>query len=700
MARKAKVSPKAARQQRRLARSAFERSGLREAIVVVVALKIAAILLVFDTKGLDAFDLPKTVVSHAFAWLLAGLLVTAVLRHGHEIVPRTKVHFFVAAYVVAVVISAIFAANTYVAVFGERDRYQGLTFVADMVVLYLAIAVAFRTTRDWILVLGTAGAACAASLVYAWMQAAGLDPNKWDLDTQGRPFATVGHPDTFGHLLAVAFAVAVAVAVFAAVRGRALRVGAVVAALVLLAGMGVVATRGSALGVAAGVVAVPLLALRLRSVSRGAVMGAVTVSGVALVAAVALLFLSPLGSRLRATTSGYATLDRIVIYENAVGAFRDRPIVGWGPDNFAVAYPHYQQPQEDQLHGINTINTSAHDWPLEIAATLGILGLATYLALIAAATVLLWRGGLARLPAVVAPLLVGAAAYWASGLVTPGSVVLDWYPWIFFGAAATITGTRPAEVAERRREGTALWAPTYVALAVGLFLAYGTATADREALAAQLSLTAKDPATAISHAQAAIALDSGRARYWSILGAADQAALKWRDAVTAHGESTKRAPYLANNWVNLARSYAGQAASGDDAAAAKSAALDAARRGIETSPYEPVPHATVAQIAIDLTGDRQLAESEIARAIALYQDDPSSYRTAVLIAAKNSDPKAALAFLQSLVHWKDNAILRAGIAQAAMTAGERDVARENAQRALQLDPNNADAKAVLAALGG
>ncbi|MDE3193168.1 MAG: O-antigen ligase family protein [Chloroflexota bacterium] len=696
MARKGK----ALRQQRRAARGLFERSTLRQAIVLVVALKIAAIVLVFDPRGLDAFDLPKTIVSHAFAWLLAGLLVAAVLRYGHEIVPRTKLHAFVAVYVIAVLISAAFAANTYVALFGERDRYQGLTFVADMLVLYASVAVAFRGRADWAVLLGVGAAACAVSLGYAGLQVAGLDPVKWDLNTQGRPFGTLGHPDTFGELLAVAFGVALGIAAFAEARRGTLRVGSVVAVVLLLAGMGVVATRGSALGVAAAVVAVPPLALRSGRLTRSDVLRVAAIGAVVVVAGIALVFASPLGSRLRATAGGYAVQDRVVIYENALSAFKDRPVVGWGPDNFAVAYPHYQQPQEDQLHGINTFSSSAHDWILQAAATTGVVGLVTQLALVGAGVVLLFTSGLLASPLVAAPLLVGAAAYWASGLVAPNSIALDWYAWVVFGAAAALTGSRVPESSERRRPGPFAYAPTYVALAAGLFFAYGASVADREAQAAQAALNGHDVAGAIQHAQAAVAADNGRARYWSILGAADQTALRWRDAETAHGEAARRAPYVANNWVNLARSDAGQAASGDDAPTARAAALDAARRAIAVSPYEPVPHLTLAQIAIDFTGDQQLAQSEVARAIALYQDDPSYDKTAVLIASKSTDPKAAVTFLQGLLRWKDTAALRVGIAQEALKGGDREVARENAQKALQLDPKNTDARSLLTTLGG
>ena len=58
-----------------------------------------------------------------------------------RIFPRTRLHLIAAAFVLASAIWALFAENTYLALYGDRDRYLGLTFVVDMAVLYLAVAV-------------------------------------------------------------------------------------------------------------------------------------------------------------------------------------------------------------------------------------------------------------------------------------------------------------------------------------------------------------------------------------------------------------------------------------------------------------------------------------------------------------------------------------------------------------------------------
>lgn len=698
MARRAKREAQA---QRRAARHLFEASPLRRAVVVTVALKIAAIVLVLDRAGLDVFDLPKSLVSRAFAWVLAGLIVAAVVRHGPAIVPRTRLHLFVIAFTLANALSAVFAESTYVGIFGERDRYQGLTFIADMIVLYLAVAIAFRTSVDWATLVVFAGSAGALSLAYAVVQYLKLDPVKWALETYGRPFSTFGHPDMYGHFLSISFAVALAIAVFAGRGSRSARIVAATAALAALLGVGIVATRGSALGVAAALAAIPLVAMRLGRIPRERLVRTAALGAAAFAVAAVLVLLSPLGSRLRATAfEGYAVEDRIVIYENGIGAFRDRPLLGWGPDGFATAYPHYRQARETELHGIDRFHTSAHAWPLQAAATTGVVGLGALVALIAASAIALWRAGLERLGTVCAVLLVGGAAYWAHGLVSPGSIGVDWYSWILFGAAGAISGTRVGEEGPLvQLGGAATPAIVAVAAAAGLVIVAPPFAANEQAQAAQLRLSAGDPAGAVQPAEAAVASDPGRARYWSILGAVRQQRGAWRAAAEAHGESVRRQPYVAANWVNLASARAGQAVTGDDRPNARAAAFEAARRATEIDPNEPVPHETLARVAAEF-GEQDLAYAEVTRAVALFTREPRFDTVAAQMAARGADARAALAFLEGVLRYKESAALRLAAAQTALRAGEREVARDNARRAVQLDPGNADAQALLRSLGG
>src|SRR5204862_4463524 len=200
--------------------ASFERAGSRRALLWLAALKILALVLVFDPAGAVPFDLPKSLASRALEWAIAAVLLFALLTYGRGIVPRTRLHGAVAALAGTSAIAALLAAEPYIALFGEQDRYLGLTYLGDMLLLYLAIAVAARAAKDIVPLLGAIGLAGIVAGGYALMQALGADPFTWAVDPRSRPFATFGNPDQFGHFIAVAFGVAVG-ALIAATRPRA-----------------------------------------------------------------------------------------------------------------------------------------------------------------------------------------------------------------------------------------------------------------------------------------------------------------------------------------------------------------------------------------------------------------------------------------------------------------------------------------------
>src|SRR5205085_8503632 len=185
----------------------------------LAALKILPLVVVFEPAGAVSFDLPKSLASRAIEWAIGAVLLVALLAHGRGILPRTRLHVAVAALAGTSIIASLVAAEPYIAIFGEQDRYLGLTYLGDMLLLYLAIAVAVRSARDVTLLLGAIGLAGIVTGGYAVVQALGADPFNWAVDPRSRPFATFGNPDQLGHLMAVAFGVAFG-ALIAATRPR------------------------------------------------------------------------------------------------------------------------------------------------------------------------------------------------------------------------------------------------------------------------------------------------------------------------------------------------------------------------------------------------------------------------------------------------------------------------------------------------
>ena len=680
---------------------AFDKSWLRQLLVFLVTMKIAGILLVFDPWGFQSFDLPKTLFSHALGWLIGAALLAAVIVYGHGIVPRTRLHLVVAAYVVANLLSALFAENRYVAVFGDQDRYLGLTFLADMIVLYLAVAVGFRSVRDFAPFLVALVVATSFTFAYAWVQAAGLDPLTWldptaqplrTLDPRTQPFSTLGHPDMLGHFLSIVFAVSLVVA-FAAPRlhvHASVRAIAAIGALLTIGLAAMVATRGTLLGMGAALVALAALELR-GGLSRLAVAKLSALILVAGALCVAILALSPLGARM-ATVIVDQGSGRLALYDAAFRATQARPIFGWGPDNFASAYPAFRQPQPSG--GVNP-ESSAHDWILQTSVTTGAVGVAALIAILAGFASSLWRVVMVRSAVVAAPLLAGLTAYYAQALVSVGSISVDWFPWICFGAVAGIARTSRPTTA--RHLGPLIAVPLAVLTVAGAVLPSAAFQANRYGGTARGELMADQVEAAISAADAAVSRDPGRAAYWSLLGLARERAERWRDAAAAYEEAARRAPHEARYWNGLALARRHQAEAKDDPQAAGAAAVQAAVRAVEVDPYGLSVNENLADLAYEF-GEFDLALRAAIKTAVLYDGYPTYGHLALLAAARVSDLGGARHQLEYAVTVEETAELRLALAVIALRMNDRAAARESALRALALSPNYKEAADLLAQL--
>jgi tetratricopeptide (TPR) repeat protein len=676
---------------------AFESSALHEAILWVLALKIAGLVLLFDPSGAQAFDLPKSLFSRATEWVLAALIVATVARHGLTIVPRTRLHLAVAAFLVANVLAAVFAENRYVALFGDRDRYLGLTFVLDMIVLYVAAAIALRRSSDWVFIGGCLGIVTVIALAYAAIQQVGRDPFPWAADPRFRPFATFGNPDMFAQFLAIGLGISSGLFVAGSPRGTGTtRVGALVFSAAVLIVTAFTATRSVLVAIASLLLVLPLISLRLTGSS------GMTRRRIAFAAALGVLLLTllmavtPMGSRALATFTNPAFIeDRLIIYRSAVAMITGAPVLGHGVDNFAVVYPRYRLPEAARVLGVNVPQSSAHSWPLQAAATTGLVGVTTLLASWLVCVWLLFTSGLRRAPWIAAPLLGGLAAYAAAGLVSPGSVAVDWFPWLAFGGTASLLGTRPAEQRRSVRPGVVV--VLVVVVLVGIASNYFAAAANREVKAAQEAWNAKRGPAALSAAQTATQDDSGRSDYWNWLGLAWELQKDDLQARAAYGEAATRAPYVATFRMNEALALARL-----DLSSHRSAtdAINLAKDAVASDPNEPSLYANLANIE-SAAGQADDAVQALLRAIAIYPRGVALGwdQSLIDVALSATDLRTARQAVVEAANVAETARLRAGEARLALKDGDLDAARAAAKRALALDPANADAAAVLKQIG-
>ncbi|MDQ2952104.1 MAG: O-antigen ligase family protein, partial [Chloroflexota bacterium] len=580
---------------------------------------------------------------------------------------------------------------SYIAIYGEEDRYVGLTFVIDMAIMYLAVAVAFRRNEDWALFGGILAAVSGLVLTYATVQRLGLDPLRWD--TSDKVFGTLGNSNIFGRFLSLGFGASVGVALLGAGRvGHPVRAVAALLALAILATAALSPVRGTLLAMAAVIVVSALHLIRSRGVTRRDLgLASLIVVGTAAALAAMLVF-TPAGARaLSLIRDPSPDQIRVLLADSAIRAFLDRPLLGHGPDSFAVVYPRYRQADEATF---GFLADDTHDWLLQAAATTGALGV---LAIAGGLLIAIWSAWRRRRFGVIGPaVLLASVAYWVHASVTVGSVGVDWFPFLAFGAAATMSGPPSSDPHPYR--GLAVW-PTALIIGVGAIAGSLTGAsaflANREAAVAAFEVNAR-PLLAIAAAESAVRRDPARAVYWYWAGRAHAANSAWPKAAEAFREAATLAPYERAYWGQLARSLAKQAEIDRDPNTAASA-IAAARSGTDIDPNEPLTHVALAEVAYTL-GRYDLSLQEAVTAITLYPRGGSD-ALAAQAAARASDLAGARSLLQGAIRVRDSAVLHLALARVALRFGDYGSARAEATRAAELEPGNADAEELLRAIG-
>jgi tetratricopeptide (TPR) repeat protein len=189
--------------------------------------------------------------------------------------------------------------------------------------------------------------------------------------------------------------------------------------------------------------------------------------------------------------------------------------------------------------------------------------------------------------------------------------------------------------------------------------------------------------------------DPGRAVYWNWLGLARHQAGQWKAAGDAFQEASRRAPYESTYLLNLALARGQQALSGDDPNTAGSAALQAARGAIDVDPYLS-RMSEVADIAFEF-GDFDLTLRAAAATTAFF--DPSYGHRTFLAAQQAIDLIQARRTLERALLVRETSELRAALGVTILRMGDAGSARANGIRALELEPDNQDARELLRQVG-
>jgi putative inorganic carbon (HCO3(-)) transporter len=329
----------------------------------------------------DQFDIVKVSLLRVLGLIALGAWAWDLLRRGGK-VRRTPVDWLILAFLAWVALTTVTSIHWPTALFGKPRRYEGLlSFVNYALIYFLVLQFADRAAR----VRALAKSLFFSSVIvagYGVMQFIGWDPVTWGTlpFEANRAFSTYGNPDLLGGFLI--FSVTVAL-------GLALAEKNLVWRLVYWAGFGlnglaliVAFTRGAWIGGALGLALVAVIAWRHHARMRRLDWIPAGVSA-ALGAGIIWRSLSNpndvmnFGKRLASIfqLSGGSGQTRTEIWQAAFAAIKERPILGWGADTFRLVFPKFKPVEYVRDAGGTSVADNAHNYPLQLAAGVGIPGM-------------------------------------------------------------------------------------------------------------------------------------------------------------------------------------------------------------------------------------------------------------------------------------------------------------------------------------
>lgn len=338
-----------------------------------LALGVAAGPVAFAVPLGDEFALPKLAVGLTTAGALAATMDwrAAGRRSSMARVPLACA----AALILALAMSTMLADSPRASLLGTYADYNGLLSYVPGLACFAAACVVVRTPAALDRFISIVATGAVPVLVYGWLQVAGLDPLDWDDAFEGRAFSTLGQPLVLGGFLCTLLPALAWLAWRRTGGERALIAAEAVAGLGLLVATG---TRGAYLGAIAGIAVAVVLAMYWRGNWRLVL----PAGAIAALAAALLVGGWQAGILPERLTFAPSVDERVDLWRAATGMAADRPLHGWGPDQFTYTYGRYRP---SPLHGTQTAYelpaASPHNEALTILAGGGVLAVAAYMGL-------------------------------------------------------------------------------------------------------------------------------------------------------------------------------------------------------------------------------------------------------------------------------------------------------------------------------
>lgn len=353
-------------------------------------LMAAAIPLYFNLWTYNVFELNKIVLFRSLVLLmLAAWLIRMWEERWPPISKPSRLTLAVLAFAAIHVLATVTSLSPRLSLLGSYERqggtYTTLSYMALFFILLCNLESRAQVERLITVILwGSLPVA-----LYGIIQYLGLDPIPWEVDAPSPVHSTLGRSNFLAAYLVMVIPLTMGRFSLSAWKGRA-----GYGFLLLLQALCLLFTeaRGPWLGLLAALFTFFLLLGLRRGV--GWLWVGTAWTGVLVLLLLALLNLPqtpfpglarlPYLSRL-ATLSDIgagSTAARLTIWRASLRLIASRPLLGYGPETFGLVFSRFFPPQLVYYQGRGVLVDRAHNGLLDLAATVGLLGLLAYLSLL------------------------------------------------------------------------------------------------------------------------------------------------------------------------------------------------------------------------------------------------------------------------------------------------------------------------------
>jgi len=332
----------------------------------------------------------RTVVDLAWIFFLAGLIFgsgeeTAAFKTKFLKLIKSPLFIAVSVFVLVFLLACLFAFDSQLAFWSNFERGEGGFQILHFYLFFLLLLLVFENSKDWKKIFNLSLIAGTAMVSYGILAGLGI---------QGFVGPAFGSTARFGGSLGnsayvgayLLFILFYLFFVFGEKKAKISKIALVLLALFFFVFIWLAETRGPVLGLAAGFVAFAAYLIFNKNfkwrIYLAVGLALFLILGFVLVYFHNSKFVASLpGARLfnlSLTSSSFAS--RIWTWGSALAGFSERPILGWGPENFSVVFDKYFNPKHF-IPGENseTWYDRAHDVFLDYLVETGFLGFLSYI---------------------------------------------------------------------------------------------------------------------------------------------------------------------------------------------------------------------------------------------------------------------------------------------------------------------------------